>query len=185
VWDGLFLGAGELLMRQPGIVGLHTLTTLNALRYAFDASGDDETRRLLVLQGASFLPLFRRAMTSRGKVGDARIDQLEPVEVGSGDAAGAIFAELSKNKLSAARMALGYLKADPAGAKKVIDAGRLLIFRKGTDSHDYKFSSAVMEDFDNVSPEHRDRFLAASLFWLKGSGSPDAGIVKRIHAALG
>jgi hypothetical protein len=173
-------------MRQPGIVGLHTLTTLNALRYAFDASGDDETRRLLVLQGASFLPLFRGAMTSRGKVGNDRIDQLEPVETaGSGDVAGAIFAELSKNKASAARMALGYLKADPAGARKVIDAGRLLIFLKGTDSHDYKFSSAVMEDFDNVSPEHRDRFLAASLFWLKGSGSPDAGVVKRIHAAMG
>src|SRR5262245_46898931 len=34
-WDGLFLGAGELLMRQPGIVALHSLTTLNALHYAY------------------------------------------------------------------------------------------------------------------------------------------------------
>jgi hypothetical protein len=39
VWDGLFLSAGELLMRQPGIVGLHTLTTLNALHYAARATG--------------------------------------------------------------------------------------------------------------------------------------------------
>ena len=27
VWDALLVGSGELLMRQPGIVGLHTLTT--------------------------------------------------------------------------------------------------------------------------------------------------------------
>src|SRR5262249_44116426 len=50
VWDAMFLGAGELLMRQPGIVGLHTLTTANALRYAYDASGDDSLRRTLLLQ---------------------------------------------------------------------------------------------------------------------------------------
>src|SRR5205807_6853084 len=78
VWDGLQLGAGELLMRQPGIVGLHTLTTTNAMRYCYDACGDDATRRLLLLQCAAFLPLFRGAMTSRGKVDDARIDKFEP-----------------------------------------------------------------------------------------------------------
>ena len=26
IWDGIFVGAGELLMRQPGIIGLHGLT---------------------------------------------------------------------------------------------------------------------------------------------------------------
>ena len=35
VWDALFGGAGELLMRQPGIVGMHALTSTNALRYAY------------------------------------------------------------------------------------------------------------------------------------------------------
>ena len=29
---------------------------------------------------------------------------------------------------------------------------RRLIFTKGTDSHDYKFSSAALEDFYHVSP---------------------------------
>jgi hypothetical protein len=81
-------------------------------------------------------------------------------------------------------MALGYLKADEQAGKKLIDAGRLLVFLKGDDSHDYKFSSAVLEDYANVTPHWRDRFLAASLFWLKGSGGRDAPIVKRIHAAL-
>ena len=34
IWDALFVGAGELLVRQPGIVALHAVTTTNALRYA-------------------------------------------------------------------------------------------------------------------------------------------------------
>src|SRR5205085_9636500 len=38
VWDALFLGAGELLLRQPGIVALHAMTSTNALRYAYETS---------------------------------------------------------------------------------------------------------------------------------------------------
>lgn len=182
VWDGLFVSAGELLMRQPGIVGLHTLTTLNALHYAHETTADDETRKLLLLQGAAFLPLFREAMKSRGKLSDVRIDRLEAAEKAAGP--GEVFETLPTNKPEAAQMALGYLKANPGGGQALVDAGRLLVFLKGTDSHDYKFSSAVMEDYLSISPAWRDRFLAASLFWLKGSTSPDSPIVKRTRAAL-
>ena len=35
LWDGLFLMAGELLMRQPGIVGIHCVTSTNALHFAY------------------------------------------------------------------------------------------------------------------------------------------------------
>ncbi|WP_215895879.1 hypothetical protein, partial [Acinetobacter baumannii] len=62
IWDALFLEGGELLMRQPGIVGLHTLTTTNALHYAYQTAADDETRRLMLLQSVAFLPMFRDAM---------------------------------------------------------------------------------------------------------------------------
>ena len=70
IWDGLLCGAGELLMRQPGIVALHAVTSSNALHYAFTTSGDDRIRRLLLLQNAAFLPLFRQAMQGRGAVGE-------------------------------------------------------------------------------------------------------------------
>ena len=181
VWDGLFVAAGELLMRQPGIVGLHTLTTLNALHHGYQTSGVDATRKLLLLQAAAFLPLFREAMTARGKVSDVRIDALE---AGEGGDVGQVFATLSRDKAAAARQALGLLRADPANARKLVDAGRLLVFLKGTDSHDYKFSSAVLEDYAHLAPAWRDRFLAASLFWLKGSAGPDAPVVARTRAAL-
>ena len=39
VWDALFLGAGELLLRQPGIVALHAVTSTNALHYACQITG--------------------------------------------------------------------------------------------------------------------------------------------------
>ena len=59
IWDALFDAAGELLMRRPGIVSLHAVTTTNALHFAFQQSANDETRRLLLLQNVAFLPLFR------------------------------------------------------------------------------------------------------------------------------
>src|SRR5205823_10470277 len=58
VWDGLFLRAGELLMQQPGIIGVHCVTSANALHFGYQQSGNDETRRLLMLQAAAFLALF-------------------------------------------------------------------------------------------------------------------------------
>ena len=81
-------------------------------------------------------------------------------------------------------MAMTFLKGNPAGQKELIDAGRRLIFLKGIDSHDYKFSSAVLEDATAISPAWRDRFLAASLYWMKGAGAPDSGVVKRTRSAL-
>ena len=95
-----------------------------------------------------------------------------------------VYAELGRNKDTAARTALSVLKADKNKANELMDEGRRLIFLKGTDPHDYKFSASVMEDASFISPEWRDRFLAASVFWLKGSDTPDSPLVKRIRAAL-
>lgn len=184
IWDGLFLGAGELLMRQPGIVGLHTLTTLNALHYAARTTGDANLRYFLMLQAASFLPMFRDAMKARGKLGDAKIDELAVREVDKEFTVRDVYADLSRSKETAAQTALTVLKGDKNKAKELIDEGRRLIFLKGTDAHDYKFSTAVMEDASFIGPAWRDRFLAASVFWLKGSDSPDSPLVKRTRAAL-
>ena len=119
------------------------------------------------------------------KASDDRFDALEPLtpkETGD-KAVDEIFADLSKDKATAARKVLGYLKANP-DPRPLTDAARRLVFRKGTDSHDYKFSSAVLEDYAHVSPAWRDRFLAASVYWLKGSGGRDTDLVRRTREAL-
>lgn len=56
VWDALHLAAGELIMRQSGIVSLHAVTTTNALRFAYLTSASNRTRLLAMLQNAAFLP---------------------------------------------------------------------------------------------------------------------------------
>jgi hypothetical protein len=185
VWDAFFDGAGELLLRQPGIVSLHAVTSTNALHYAYQSSDNDDTRKLLMLQNAAFLPLFRQAMGGRGKVGETRIDRLEPISVSEGGrgALGEIFADASRDRMTAARKTLSYLQSggDPVA---MIDAARRLVFLKGNDAHDYKFSSAVLEDYYNVSPAWRDRYLASSLLLLPGSGDRDNKLVNRTRAAL-
>lgn len=182
LWDAVFLGAGELLMKQPGIVGLHTLTTANAMHYAYQNCCEEQTRQLLLLQASSFLPLFRKAMGDRGKVADVRIDTLK-AESGSVTEE-AVFATLAKDRTKAARMALELMEKEPSASRELIDAGRRLIFLKGTDSHDYKFSSAVLEDYEHVSEPWRNRFLAASLHWMKASTGPDSALVRRTRDAL-
>jgi hypothetical protein len=185
VWDALFVGSAEMLMRQPAIVALHTLTTSNAIRYAFDATASDETRKWLLLQNAAFLPLFRQAMFDRGDVADARIDELAPAtaEAGGDELIAQALADVGRDNAAAASKALAYLeKGEPA--QRLIDAARVNVFLKGNDSHDYKFSSAVLEDYYHVSPAWRNRFLAGSVFKLCGSSQEDNDLVARTRAAL-
>ncbi|HEV3025063.1 MAG TPA: twin-arginine translocation signal domain-containing protein, partial [Pirellulales bacterium] len=185
VWDALLVGAGELLVRQPGIVGLHAVTTSNALRYLFEVNANDETRRLLLLQNAAFLPMFREAMQGRGDVAEIDLARLEPAPLTAKPTAEAeILADVSRDPMTAARKMLTYARrqSDP---KPLIDAARVLVFLKGNDAHDYKFGSAVLEDYLHVSPAWRDRYLAAGAFHLVGSGGADNSLVQRTRAALG
>src|SRR5262249_32765165 len=145
LWDAFFLGAGELLIRQPGIVSLHAVTSTNALHFAYQTSANDETRKLLLLQTAAFLTLFRGARAG-GK--GVKIDLFEPLPLKAAGplALEEIFAEVSNNRMTAARKMSAYLKENPQ-PDKLINAARRLIFLKGNNAHDYKFSSAVLEDY--------------------------------------
>ncbi len=188
VWDGLFLTAGELLMRKPGIVSLHCSTTTNALHYAFQASGDDETRRMLMLQAAAFAVMFRQAagLGDPGRDG-LKIDALEKAELKADGPAAVeeVFADVSKDRATAARKALALLDGGgTAGAEALTAAGRRLVFNKGRDAHDYKFSSAVIEDYYHVTPHWRDRCLASSMYWLHGSADRDNDLIVQARAAL-
>jgi hypothetical protein len=188
IWDALHVAAGELVMRQPGIVALHAVTSTNALHFAYQESGDEETRRLLLLQNAAFVTMFREAMNGRGGVKNVTIDQLSKAK---GDSAAKsidqIFADLNRDPMLAARKVLSYLKqpsADAGAARDLMDAARVLVFLKGNDAHDYKFSSAVLEDYYHVSPEWRDVYLASNVFKLRSSQDRDNALVERTRAAL-
>lgn len=184
VWDGVFVGAGELLMRQPGIIGLHGLTTANAMHYLWKHAADEGVRKQLLLQACSFNPMFRESAKGRGKVGTQLIDNLQPVAPkDSGEALPDILSAISSNRNRAAELVYGFLQAGGRG-RDFVDASRQVLFLKGRDAHDYKFSSAVMEDYNHVSAGWRDRFLATAVFNLKGSGHADNNLVARSRSAL-
>src|SRR5207253_3372462 len=155
------------------------VTTANALHYLYETTADDATRRWILLQCASFVPSFREASVGRGgSSNDALVDKLEPLPISSpSEAVAEICADVSRDKMTAARKVLTYVRDNP-NPKPLLDAARLLIFAKGNDAHDYKFSAAVLEDFHHVSPEWRDKYLAASVFNLTGSGARDNSLVE-------
>jgi hypothetical protein len=182
IWDALFVGVGELLMRQPNIVMVHSVDSTNALRYNFQATSDEVTKKLLLLQNCAFVPMFRAMM--RGKVADLRIDDVKPLAIERPSAAiEEILGDVSTNRTNAARKVRQYLN-DGGKVQDLMNAARRLIFLKGQNAHDYKFSAAVLEDYFNVSAAWRDQFLATSVFNLKGSGDRDNSLVGRTRAAL-
>lgn len=180
--DAVLCASGELLMRLPGIATLHSLTMGNALHYAYDACANDQTRLLLLLQNVSVVPLFRGV--AGNKLAQIKLDEIEPAPLQAADSATTeIFADVSKDKMMATRKTLTYLK-DHSDAKELIDAARVLTFMKGNDSHDYKFSSAVLEDYRRLSPGWREKYLAASMYYLRGAGAKDSDLVRRTRAAF-
>ena len=182
IWDALFVSVGELLMRQPNIVMVHSVDSTNALRYNFQATSDEGTKKLLLLQNCAFVPMFRAMMT--GKVADLRIDDVKPLALGNPSGAiQEILSDVSTNRMNAARKIHQYLN-DGGKVQDLMNAARRLIFLKGQNAHDYKFSAAVLEDYFNVSPAWRGHFLATSAFNLKGSGDRDNPLVERTRAAL-
>lgn len=175
--DGLFVGASELMLRQPAIPALHAVTTTNAMHYLYQTCADDTTRRRLLLQNAAFLPLFRDFMHSRGDVAELRIDTLAAAEKG----ADSVESALGGSGVESARKVMAYA-TDETRARELIGEVRRRIFLKGTDAHHYKFSSAVLEDYFQVSPVWRGRLLACAPQYLpSGKNNP---LVERIRQAL-
>jgi hypothetical protein len=126
-------------------------------------------------------------MGGRGKVAPTKLDELQPIALGEASGPQAveeIFADVGPRSMEAAGKTLAYLEAHP-DPQEFVNAARLLIFTKGTNAHDYKFSSAVLEDYQHLSPAHRARFLASSVFNLRGSSGKDNALVQRTRAALG
>jgi hypothetical protein len=131
--------------------------------------------------------MFRQFMAGRGSLrDDVRIDTLERAETkGQGpEAIEEIFADVSKDRMLAARKTLAALEAKAVESPALLTAARRLVFAHGNDSHDYKFCSAALEDYYHATPDWRNRFLATSMFNLRGSGGEETGVIRRTRAAL-
>jgi hypothetical protein len=182
IWDAVLVSSGELLMREPSIVMVHAVDTANALLFGFEAARDEGTKKLQLLQGCAFMPMFRARMTARAA--KVSIDDVIPLTIQRpSGAVDEILSDVSTDRMNAARKVRQYLK-DGGNVQDLMNAARRLIFLKGDNAHDYKFSAAVLEDYFKVSPAWRAQFLASSVFNLRGSGDRDNALVERTRAAL-
>ena len=197
IWDAVHLMAGELMMRQPGIYGIHTVTSANALHYAYQSGIMPVTRLQLVLQAVGWMVQFREMMaTARG--GLQKADILKPVldrDEKSGvlkidHAVKEILAQVGRDTPAASadahRLAL---RAAAAKRSDWLDSftgsARQLIARKATDAHHYKYGMAIFENLDLVSPAYRPHLLATAPYYIRGSGDADSGVVTQALEAMG
>jgi hypothetical protein len=175
IWDAAHLAAGELMMRQPGIYGIHTVTSLNALRYAYDMAADRQNRLLLLLQGLGWMGQFGTFMgKTPGGLGPQQITALPTVDIPAEptEALRSIFDTLSKEPAQASAQAHVY--ASRGGDLSAFAAlAKGLVVRKQSDAHHYKYSTAVFEDLNLVSAEWRPHLLATSVYYLRGLSVPD------------
>lgn len=179
--DGIALTSAELVMRQPGIVPLHAVTTTNAIQYLTANVGDERLRKWLLLQNVSFLSHFVEAAAGRGKLADADIVTLSGSD-GDAPAVEEVFATMSGNRKQAAS-SIFRLAQDPRMAHEIVRVARHMIFLKGNDAHDYKFSSAALEDFELLSPKWRPHYLAGCSYLFRAAGDKDNALSARVLSA--
>ncbi|MBN83540.1 MAG: hypothetical protein CMJ70_25695 [Planctomycetaceae bacterium] len=185
-WDAIHLAAGELMMRQPGIFGIHTVTSSSALRYAYDTARERRIQGLLLLQAAGWMCQFRQFMADqKAGLNDTVIDQLKPAEIDPAgpDSCQQIFAQIGQDPPLAATQAMRYATRNPL-ASDFKRLGRNLIFRKATDAHDYKYAVSIFEDYHRVSPGWRPQMLATATYHLRGSTVPDSPLMNRARKVI-
>jgi hypothetical protein len=184
LWTAVFLAAGDLMLKQSGIISVHANTSVNALHLAYRHAGDPGTSRLILLQAAAFLPLFRDLLGS--ELRSLRIDTLEALDLDEdrGSALDDIFATVSIGRVDAARKTLGYLAARGA-EPPFMTLARQYVVDRNTGYHDYKFAEAAFEITAEMESPWRERYLAASVLYLNGSNDKPNETIARARSLLG
>ncbi|MGE0608275.1 MAG: hypothetical protein AB7O62_14355 [Pirellulales bacterium] len=185
-WDAAHLMAGELMLRQPGIYGIHTVTSINGLHYAFRTSSDQQTRVLMLLQAIGWMTQFRHFMAAKPQgLSNTLLTGLSPADLPDSEAAAAesVLEAIGRDAPQAASRALAYGRKYYQ-SEVLFTAARRLVITKGTDAHDYKYPAAIFEDTDLISPHFRPHMLAVATYHLRGTSQPDSPLIEQARAAI-
>lgn len=175
IWDGLRLRAFELTMQRPSIAGVHTVTSVNALYRASTITRRETTRRLCILQAASWLSLFRVLLEGRsGEHREIEIDMLPA----------------STSKTTKAPFALASFEDASAASAQALKRGRRAAFsqsaldclaRKAAHDHDYKYTVAALEEIESAAPPIQPMLAAASMAMLRREASDDGAVYRAVR----
>ncbi len=186
IYDALFVASAEMLMRQPSIISLHAVTMTNALAYAYRRVSEPDLRLKLLFQNASFVAMFMDR-AKQDSLSDNLWDSVSPSEPVTPvpEQVASILRDIGPNTPQAASQVLSLLQREPSAAAELFHGFRRQVFLKGTNPHDYKYSSAVLEDYHQISPAWRNQFASMIVYRLRGSGEADTNLLPRIRAAIG
>lgn len=176
LWDALRLFAFEVFAQHPGILGVHPITVLNAMRLASLRSRVEPTQRLLLLQAADWTARFRVAFANQGAAGEPQIETLGEVAPGAAPNTTDLLAALPRDRVSAARLA-----ARLAADGRLGELGAALIrtlAHKGKEHHDHKFLVAALEEIEAAPAAHRPMLAGAVMLYARGSGEEDGRAVQ-------
>ncbi|GIT31064.1 MAG: hypothetical protein Ct9H300mP1_31100 [Planctomycetaceae bacterium] len=159
VWDAVHLMAGELMMRQPGIYGIHTVTSANALHYAFRSAAFPVTRLLLALQAVGWMVQFPEFMaTARGGLKAADIFK-PPGQPDRDSGKGTVVAKWRRSWLGWGLIRWGLFGSSSTGpasgcgktsglARVVCGGSPAVDCPQGHRAHHYKYGMAIFENLD-------------------------------------
>ena len=183
IWDGLRLRAIEVFHCRGAAaerrhLPVHTVTELNAFAWAWRASTDPTTRRLVLLQVAGWLPLleadFERASGERR---DRPIDRLH-VETQTRPSLDRVFAVPDEAG------ALLAIEAEDDGVERYLATARRHLLERAVQDHQYKFLAALHEECAALHPRWRARFLAPSISYLPTGRDSRTEMRERSDSAL-
>jgi len=184
VWDAVHLAASELMLQQPGIYGIHTVTSAHGLRYAFDTASSPATRLVMMLQGVGWMCQFRNFMARKPKgLNKSRITSIKQDQVAKNAVKAAEEVFSSVGTAAASTKALAWARQFP-NSTDFARRAKLLVAQKATDAHHYKYATSILADAEKVSPEYRPNLYAASVYYLRGSKDQESTAVRRARVAL-
>jgi len=183
LWEAILAMAGELMLRKSGIVSVHAHTTVHAMHYAYRNSASLQTRALVLLQCASFMPGFRDLLPQRQRNID--IDRLQPLPLDSAsdDPLDEIFANVSDDRMLATRKVLGYLRAG-GNVDELMTRARHFVVYNTTGAHDYKFTEALFENAALVRPPLQAAYLASGTLYYNGSKERQNNVIAQVLPLL-
>jgi hypothetical protein len=185
LWDAVVLSACDLIMRRRGIFGIHAVTSIHGLHYAYVAAAEPSVRLLMLFQAIGWICQFRYFMDRQEPLSSDSILELQPTPAPpqTEDALDLIFASVGGDHPSAAALALHY-GGHGGSVKAFKQRARHLLVDKTVEVHGWKYPAACFELLDFVSPVWQPHVLVGSTYYLAGVNQSDSPVMVRAKEVL-
>ena len=184
IWDGIRLAASDVLYRDPSLLPVHPLTATNGMAIAFNVSRVAETRKMLLLQAASWIPLYRRAL-GRMRGLSMRGDGLAGLKAEKGAMPDwrQVTAAMGNRRDEARQLALHALKK-PENWAEAAQTLRSRLYKAGREHHQFKYTAAVLQEAQAAHPQWGPHILTAGFNYLPLGNEADSRAHQGTRQAL-